>query len=75
MAEMNNDRDTSCTMSEKYMPASCGCIGYGYVPVQELNCIYDIDAAISNGTVFPELDLDMCEYGCICKCGGGVSGE
>ena len=34
----------------------CGCLGYGYVPVQELSCIYDCDYAIKNGTIFPELD-------------------
>lgn len=52
----------------------CGCVGYGYVPVQELDCTYDVDSALHRGTVFPELDLDICEYGCVCKsCGGGMN--
>lgn len=53
----------------------CGCLGYGYVPVQELSCIYDCDYAIKNGTVFPELDLDICEYGTVCKKWGGSTNE
>ena len=54
---------------------SCGCVGYGYVPVQELACVYDVENALHRGTVFPELDLDICEYGKICKKWGGMTGE
>ena len=51
---------------------SCPCVGYAYVPVQELDAIYDECSALKNGTLFPTLDLDICEYGCVCKeCGGG----
>ena len=50
---------------------SCGCVGYGYVPVQEMHRTYDCDCAIKNGTVFPELDLDIGEYGKVCKKWGG----
>lgn len=53
----------------------CGCIGYGYVPVQEFCKMYDLDKSIMNGTVFPELDLNINEYGCVCKMWGGVSDE
>ena len=41
---------------------SCGCVGYGYVPVQEMNETYDVCTALEQGTVFPELDLNICEY-------------
>lgn len=54
---------------------TCGCVGYGYVPVQELSCVYDVENALHQGTVFPELDLNICEYGKICKKWGGMSGE
>lgn len=57
------------------MTQSCGCVGYGYVPVQELNTVYDCDCAIKNGTVFPELDLDISEYGNVCKGQGGTQDE
>lgn len=53
----------------------CGCIGYGFVPVQRLSCVYDCDYAIKNGTVFPELDLDICEYGKVCKKWGGIHND
>lgn len=61
--------DMGCTSSD------CGCVGYGFVPVQELNMVYDCDCAIKNGTVFPELDLDICEYGKVCKGRGGTQDE
>ena len=51
----------------------CGCIGYGYVPVQQMEDMYDSSTALTQGTVFPELDLDINEYGCVCKKWGGVS--
>ena len=73
MAENNNG---SVNMPNNSCPfPSCGCLGYGYVPVQELNCMYDTDKAICNGTVFPELDLDICEYGCVCKGWGGTQDD
>jgi hypothetical protein len=53
----------------------CGCIGYGYVPPQTLKCVYDMDNAMSNGTIFPELALDMSEYGTVCKMWGGGMDE
>ena len=62
--------------NQSYCPyPSCGCVGYGYVPVQELSCVYDVDNALCQGTVFPELDLNICEYGKVCKKWGGTSGE
>ena len=51
---------------------SCGCIGYGYVPIQELECVYETDTALSKGTLFPELDLSISEYGNVCKRWGGT---
>lgn len=50
---------------------ACGCVGYGYVPVQEMNEVYDVCHALNQGTVFPELDLNICEYGKVCKKWGG----
>lgn len=51
---------------------TCGCVGYGYVPVQEMEEIYDSAKALSQGTVFPELDLNIDEYGKVCKKWGGA---
>lgn len=53
----------------------CGCVGYAYVPVQQLCTVTNCDDALSKGTIFPELELSMCEYGNTCKqCGGVVNG-
>ena len=49
----------------------CGCVGYAYVPVQILDEIYSVSKALPQGTIFPELDLSIDEYGKVCK--GGVS--
>lgn len=54
---------------------SCGCLGYGYVPIQQFDCVYDMDTALTSGTLFPELDLTIEEYGNVCKKWGGVSCE
>lgn len=48
----------------------CGCVGYGYVPVQQLKSVYNPGEALSNGSVFPELVLTIDEYGKVCKSGG-----
>lgn len=70
--EQNN-----CCMHEEMTCAypKCGCLGYGYVPVQELSCVYDCNCAIKNGTIFPELNLDICEYGKVCKKWGGTNND
>ena len=47
----------------------CGCIGYGYVPVQELKNVFDAADALENGSLFPELVLTIEEYGKVCKGG------
>lgn len=52
---------------------NCGCVGYAYVPVQNLCNTYDVCTALVQGTVFPELDLNICEYGKVCKKEGGIS--
>lgn len=52
---------------ESISPLACGCVGYAYVPIQTLSDSYDVCTALCRGTVFPELDLTMCEYGTICK--------
>ncbi|MGN0181792.1 MAG: spore coat associated protein CotJA [Candidatus Ornithomonoglobus sp.] len=57
------------------MEPFCGCIGYGYVPVQELNELYDVDSALMRGSMFPELDITIEEYGKICKMRGGVMND
>ena len=49
---------------------SCGCVGYGYVPVQQLKSVYSPAEALYKGSVFPELVLTIEEYGKICKSGG-----
>lgn len=49
----------------------CGCVGYAYVPVQEFINTNSPAKALANGTLFPELDLDINEYGKVCKQWGG----
>ncbi|MDD6214043.1 MAG: spore coat associated protein CotJA [Firmicutes bacterium] len=51
---------------------SCGCVGYGYVPRQKLNCVFDAQTALKQGSLFPELVLTIDEYGKVCK-GGGMA--
>lgn len=63
--EENNNTIPSCPFTP------CGCVGYGYVPKQSLSCIYDVSSALRQGTVFPELDLTIDEYGSVCKVGDG----
>ena len=50
-------------MSESNKPScpypKCGCVGYGYVPVQEMEEVYDDCTGLMQGTIFPELDLNM----------------
>lgn len=49
----------------------CGCIGYAYVPIQELNEIFCPEEALNQASLFPELVITMEEYGKICtQCGG-----
>lgn len=63
---MENIQKPSC-------PANgCGCVGYAFVPIQFLNNTFSPMEALENGTLFPELKLDICEYGKICKQIGGV---
>ena len=59
-------------MSENSTQCCCGCVGYAYVPVQTLEDIYEPCDALMRGTIFPELDLTMCEYGKVCKGKGGL---
>ncbi len=46
---------------------SCGCVGYAYVPVQEMDDLMDVSRAVRCGTIFPELELSIDEYGKVCK--------
>ena len=48
----------------------CGCVGYGYVPVQQLSSVFSAEDALKCGSLFPELVLTIEEYGKVCKgCG------
>lgn len=51
----------------------CGCVGYAFVPVQTLNEINEPTKALKTGTIFPELELTIEEYGKVCKEEGGNS--
>ena len=67
-------------MAENQTPSycplnSCGCVGYAYVPVHYLNNLYDACEGLNNGTMFPELNLTICEYGKVCKACGGIRNE
>ncbi|MCD8179901.1 MAG: spore coat associated protein CotJA [Firmicutes bacterium] len=63
-------------MSEMRKPCCsyprCGCVAYAYVPVQEMEETYDACTGLTQGTIFPELDLNICEYGAVCKQWGGA---
>lgn len=50
----------------------CGCLGYGYVPVQQLRDIFSAEDALKAGSLFPELVLTIEEYGKVCKAGGNL---
>ena len=63
MAENN----TCCEMRE-----NCGCVGYAYVPIQILSNLYDVSTALTQGTIFPELNLTIDEYGKVCHQTGGI---
>ena len=59
---------------------SCTCLedlplAYAYVPYQQLNTVYSPEEGLCVGTVFPELNLSICEYGKICKETGGAANE
>lgn len=43
------------------------CVGYAFVPWQQLDNVYTPEKALANGTAFPELNLNINEYGKICK--------
>lgn len=57
---------------EKNNDIYCGCVGYAYVPVQQLEKTYDAGDALRCGSLFPELVLSIAEYGKVCKQKGGV---
>lgn len=48
------------------------CVGYGFVPVQNMGDVYSPSEALAAGTVFPELALTIDEYGVVCKATGGA---
>ncbi|MBO5059767.1 MAG: spore coat associated protein CotJA [Clostridia bacterium] len=52
------------------MTRECRCLGYGYVPIQQLNTVYSAEDALKKGSLFPELVLTIEEYGKVCKGGG-----
>lgn len=62
---MEDIKNSSCPVE------GCGCVGYAYVPVQYIKDIYSVNDALKNGTLFPELDLSIKEYGYVCKAIGG----
>ena len=44
------------------------CVGYAYVPPQELEKVFEPDDALMHGTLFPELYLPINVYGkCPCR--------
>lgn len=53
----------------------CGCVGYGYVPEQTFDTSYDACTALEQGSLFPELNLSISEYGKVCKHSGGECNE
>ena len=41
----------------------CPIVGYGFVPIQDVERIYDYAAAFLAGTVFPDLCIPKGKYG------------
>ena len=37
-------------------------VGYAYVPVQHLDKVYSPNAALQQGTIFPELNITIDKY-------------
>ena len=71
------EQDMSCCERSMGGCEECmyGCIGYAYVPMQRLGMVYDEDTALTRGSLFPTLDLPICEYGKVCReCGGNANG-
>ncbi len=66
------DKNENMTPDKNENTACCGCVGYGYVPVQMLYEVYSPADAIAAGTIFPELALTIEEYGKVCKATGGI---
>ena len=54
-----------------HVHSNCGCVGYAYVPSQTFGETYNPEQGLANGTVFPELNLNIDEYGKVCK-GAGI---
>lgn len=55
---MNMDRE----YREVYSECDHMMIGYAYVRNQNLDSVYEEDAGLQNGTIFPELNIPMGEY-------------
>lgn len=62
----HKNESVSCPMG------GCGFVGYAYVPYQQLDTVYSPEDALEAGTLFPELNLTIDEYGKIGKQIGGV---
>lgn len=67
----NNNSNNNCSNNSNNntnMPQrQCGCVGYAYVPSQIFGKTYTAEQGLSNGTMFPELNLNIDEYGKVCK--------
>ena len=48
-------------MDNKRIPEAVR-VGYAFVPIQDLNKLYDPQTAISQGTIFPELNIPIGQY-------------
>lgn len=54
MANMDFDLTASTPMPR---------VGYAYVPMQVMGETYDPEKGLTQGTIFPELDIPMEKYG------------
>ena len=52
------DNDCDCKDNNHHMRHMT--LGMGYVPMQEWSDLYDLETAICQGTIFPELNLIFC---------------
>lgn len=55
--------DEKLDMETTAPSTECGRLGYAYVPIQAFDKTYSLEESLDNGTMFPELNIPMSEYG------------
>lgn len=64
---MNEMRNASCCRARRAEESECRCNFvpvFAFVPVQELDCVYEPEQGFFRGTIFPALDKPFMAGGC-----------